>query len=42
MELQGAQRIEETRTNTELSARFTVKLHGSMAALRSAPTISFG
>ena len=29
--------IEETRTNTELSALSTVKLHGSMAALRSAP-----
>src|SRR6185436_11717005 len=27
--------IAETRTNTELSALFTVKLHGSMAALRS-------
>jgi hypothetical protein len=29
--------IEEIRTNTELSSLFTVKLHGSMAALRSAP-----
>jgi hypothetical protein len=43
VELRSAQRIEETRTNTELSVLFTVKLHDSMAALRSASIIiSFG
>jgi hypothetical protein len=29
--------IKKPRTNTEFSLLFTVKLHGSMAALRSAP-----
>jgi hypothetical protein len=36
VELRSTQRVEEVRTNTELSAQSTVKLHGGMAALRAA------